>query len=210
MRSPRKTHARLRLATVVSLDSRRAPHALMHREKLVAGQLLAFPPKRLNQRPPSVGRDASALPPLFNCVARPTDIGSHRGERFPFVEDIVNRTHAMEYASDGLSVQEPTMIPMTVSTHMPTISPMGRGTTPVKFRAEMAKRLTSARIVAGFATKREAAAALGVGLDRYEKWESGRTPIPAQYVGSVCDLYGIDANYLFGIPSKAAASRKAG
>jgi hypothetical protein len=207
----RKTHARLRLATVVSLDSRRTPHALMHREQSIAGQLLAFPSERLNQRRPRIGRDALALPPLLDRIPGPTDIGSHRGECFPTGKDIFEGAHALEYASDGLSVQEPTMIPMTVSTHVPTISPMGRGTTPVKFRAEMAKRLTSARIVAGFTTKKQAADALGVGLDRYEKWETGRTPIPAQYVGPVCDLYAIDANYLFGIPSKAAAApRKAG
>lgn len=210
MRSPRKTQARLKLATVVSLDSRRPPRSFMHREQLITGQLLAFPLKGLNQRPPSIGRDTSALPPLLDCVAGPADVSSHRGERFPLVENIVNRSHAVEYASDGLSVQGPTMIPMTVSTHVPTISPMGRGTTPARFRAEMAKRLSSARIVAGFATKKRAAEALGVGLDRYEKWETGRTPIPAQYVGPVCDLYSIDANYLFGIPSKAAAARKAG
>ena len=86
---------------------------------------------------------------------------------------------------------------------------MGRATTPVKFRAEMAKRLMSARVMAGFETKRQAADALQIGLDRYEKWESGRTPVPAQYVGPICDLFNIDANYLFGV-SQIAAARKAG
>lgn len=85
---------------------------------------------------------------------------------------------------------------------------MGRGVTPVKFRAEMARRLSSARVVAGFVTKREAADALGVRLDRYEKWETGRTPVPAQYVGPVCALFHIDANYLFGV-TPAQAQRKA-
>jgi hypothetical protein len=100
------------------------------------------------------------------------------------------------------------MIPMTADASGPTISPMGRATTPVRFRAEMAKRLTSARVVAGFATKKQAADALQIGLDRYEKWESGRTPVPAQYVGPICELFNVDANYLFGV-STAAAVRKA-
>lgn len=85
---------------------------------------------------------------------------------------------------------------------------MGRATTPVKFRAEMAKRLMSARIMAGFETKRQAADALQIGLDRYEKWESGRTPVPAQYVGAICELFSIDANYLFGV-GQPLAQRKA-
>lgn len=99
------------------------------------------------------------------------------------------------------------MIPMTQNVSKGTISPMGRGVTPVKFRSEMAKRLSSARVVAGFDTKKKAADALGVGLDRYEKWESGRTPVPAQYVPAVCALFDIDANYLFGI-SQAQSQRK--
>lgn len=101
------------------------------------------------------------------------------------------------------------MIPMTKVTPIRTISPMGRGTTPVRFRAEMAKRLMSARIVAGFTTKKAAADALGIGLDRYEKWESGRTPIPAQYVGPICSLYGIDANYLYDIEARPRARESA-
>jgi hypothetical protein len=99
------------------------------------------------------------------------------------------------------------MIPMTKTARVPTISPMGRSTTPVKFRAEMAKRLMSARVVAGYSTKKEAADALQIGLDRYEKWESGRTPVPAQYVGPICELFNIDANYLFGVQSGAAARK---
>lgn len=184
----------------------------MHGKKAVAGQLLAFPLERMNQRSPGIGRDALTLFPFLDCVYGPPNIGSHLRERFPTVKDIVKRAHATQYASDGLSVQYPPMIPMTISTRVRTISPMGRGTTPVKFRAEMAKRLTSARIVAKYETKKQAADALGIGLDRYEKWESGRTPIPAQYVGPICALFGIDANYLYNIEPRPAAreQKKAG
>jgi transcriptional regulator with XRE-family HTH domain len=81
--------------------------------------------------------------------------------------------------------------------------PMGRGTTPARFRQTLADRLRSARIVAGYETQLQAAQALGVGMDRYRKWESGRTPVPAQYIPAVCELYGIDANYLFSVEAKA-------
>ena len=71
----------------------------------------------------------------------------------------------------------------------------------------MAKRLKAARVMARYETQKQAADALGVRVDRYEKWESGRTPVPAQYIGSVCALYGIDANYLFDTQPAAAARR---
>lgn len=208
-----KAQARLRLATVISLESRRrAANSPMHGEKLVTGQLYAHPSKGLDQSGPGVGRNALAFLPFLDRISGPTDIGSHRRERFPTAKDIVKRAHATQYASDGLSVQEPPMIPMTTLAPVRTISPMGRGTTPVKFRAEMATRLTSARIVAKFATKKEAADALGIGLDRYEKWESGRTPVPAQYIGPICALFGVDANYLYDIEPRPAAreQKKAG
>lgn len=194
---------RARQATVVSLESRRATSTRVHGEQQITCQIYALPSKGLNQRRPGVGRDALTFPPFLDRVPRPPNIGSHRRERFPTVKNIVKRAHAKQYAPDGLSDQGPTMIPMTATATVRTISPMGRGITPVRFRAEMARRLVSARIVAGFKTKKEAADALGIRLDRYEKWESGRTPIPAQYVGPICALFGVDANYLYDIEAQA-------
>jgi transcriptional regulator with XRE-family HTH domain len=100
------------------------------------------------------------------------------------------------------------MIPMTKTGASRTIRHMGRGITPTKIRSEIAKRLKAARVVAGFPTQREASDALGIRVDRYEKWESGRTPVPAQYVGPVCALFNVDANYLFDIQA-AQQVRKA-
>lgn len=201
--------ARLRLATVVSLESRRrALSPLVHREKIITGQLVPFPSKRTKQGRPVFRRNAAALPPLLNGVSVSADVCRHSRERLPRVKNILKRAHVREFAPDELSGQGPPMIPMTISAPIRTIRPMGRGTTPVKFRSEMAKRLKSARVVAGYATQKQAADALRVGIDRYEKWESGRTPIPAQYVGAVCELYGVDANYLYGIESRAAQRRE--
>jgi hypothetical protein len=194
--------------TVIELDSRRTTRTLVHREQPIACQLYAFPLKRGDKRRPRINRDASALPPLLNSVLAPANVGRHLRKRVPTVKNVVKRSHATQYAPDGLSDQEPTMIPMTEKAPDRTISPMGRSTTPVKFRAEMAKRLSSARVVAGYNTKKEAADALQIGLDRYEKWESGRTPVPAQYVGPICELFHIDANYLFGVQT-SVATRKA-
>lgn len=179
----------------------------MHREQPIACQLYAFPLKGRNQRRPRIRRDALARLPLFDGVSSSANIGRHGRERVPLVKNVVKRAHVRQYAPDGLSDQEPPMIPMTVSSAPRTISPMGRATTPVKFRAEMAKRLMSARIMAGYETKKQAADALQIGLDRYEKWESGRTPVPAQYVGPICELFNIDANYLFGVAQPAVQRR---
>lgn len=204
----RDKRARLQLAEVISLDSRRTTSSFVHREQLISGQLYVFPTHRLDQRLPGRRWNALTFPPFFDRVLPPPHFGGQLRESAPTVKDIVKRAHVVQHTSDRLSDQVPPMIPMTVLRSTGTISPMGRATTPVKFRAEMAKRLMSARIMAGFETKRQAADALQIGLDRYEKWESGRTPVPAQYVGAICELFSIDANYLFGV-GQPLAQRKA-
>jgi hypothetical protein len=197
------------MAKVVPLDSRRATRALVKREKVVAGQPVTPLLKGAKKRRPVVRRDTATLLPFLNPRSRLVEIRGHFSDRFPGVKNIVKRAHALEYAADRLSDQDPPMIPMTEIRVRGTIRPMGRGTTPARFRSEMAKRLISARIVAGYSTKKQAAEALGITLDRYEKWESGRTPVPAQYVAPVCDLFDIDANYLFGV-EPAQPARKTG
>lgn len=180
----------------------------MHRKEIVSAQVFAFAPNRINQGGPVLMRDLSALAPLLDPVLLGADVGRHLGQRPPRLKQLVERSHAPKVASDGLSGQAPPKIPMTDSEALRTIGPMGRGVTPARFRSDMAKRLSSARVVAGYQTKKQAADALGVGLDRYEKWETGRTPVPAQYVAAVCDLFGVDANYLFSVQPKVAASKK--
>jgi DNA-binding XRE family transcriptional regulator len=181
----------------------------VHRQQDISAQVLAFALKCRKQRRPVLMRNPLPLAPLLNCRSRLLDVRRHGSQGFPAVKDIVERAHVTQYAPDELSGQAPPIIPVTAKRRLRTISPMGRGVTPVKFRAEMAKRLRAARVMARYETQKQAADALGVGLDRYEKWENGRTPVPAQYVGQVCDLFHVDANYLFGI-EPAAASRKTG
>jgi len=102
------------------------------------------------------------------------------------------------------------MNPMTAAARLPTIRPtMGRNVTPAKFTSELAQRLRAARVFAGYATQKEAARALGVGLDSYETWERGRTPIPAQHVLVVCEKFNCDANYLFGTEPRRPQMRPA-
>lgn len=185
------------IASVVWLTDRRSLGTRMHGEQLGSAEILAFPFERLHERRPRRRRDAFPVPPLLDCRPVLTNVGSHFSERGPGFENVFESAHTGEYASDELSVQYPTMIPMTAEAANPTIRPMGRGVTPARFRADMAKRLRAARTMAGITTQKEAADLLGVGLDSYETWERGRTPVPAQYVSAVCALYRIDANFLF-------------
>lgn len=187
------------IASVIWLNDRRPLGTRVHSKQFGSAEILAFPLKRLDHRRPCRGRNASPLLPLLDGGAISADLGSHFRDRFPRRKNVVERVHDGEYASDELSAQDPSMIPMTLGTAERTIRPtMGRSSTPQRFRVEMAKRLESARRVAGYATKKQAADRLGIGLDRYEKWESGRTPVPVQYIGQVCELYGVDANFLIG------------
>jgi hypothetical protein len=206
------THVKRRsgsMTVVVRLSDRRSLVPRMHRKQFGSADVLSFPLQRPDEIRPRVRRDALSLFPLLNGGQPPVDVSGHFFGGRPGGKDVVKLAHGGEYASDELSAQGPTMIPMTAPTPERTIRPMGRNVTPVRFRAEMAKRLESARRVAGFATKKQAADRLGIGLDRYEKWESGRTPVPAQYIGPVCELYGVDANYLFGTdPMQAIRSQR--
>lgn len=196
------------MGDLVELSARRprrnATSRRMHRKKVVSSQPLTFPLHRCNHGGPCIDRDALPLPPLTDAPMAFTKISGHLWEGVPAAEHIVEGLHIPDNASDELSGQGRSMFPMTRRSASRTIRPMGRGTTPVRFREGLAERLRSARVMAGYETQLQAAQALGIGLDRYRKWESSRTPIPAQYIPAVCDLFGIDANYLFSVQAKAA------
>lgn len=180
----------------------------MQCEQAVSAQVLAFALKRRKKRRPVLVRNGMPFAPLLDRGPVGPNVCRHSGQRFPGFKNIVERSHMPHSAPDELSGQAPTMIPMTDAQALRTISPMGRGVTPVRVRADIAKRLRAARVMASYSTQKQAAEALGVGLDRYEKWENGRTPVPAQYVGPVCALFGVDANYLFSVQAKPETGRR--
>jgi transcriptional regulator with XRE-family HTH domain len=76
---------------------------------------------------------------------------------------------------------------------------MGRAKTPVQFNKALAARLRAARIAAGYDTQAPFAKELGIELERYKKWESGRTPIQHEFLPRVCELTGKDANFFYAI-----------
>jgi len=111
---------------------------------------------------------------------------------------------------DGLSRQVAAIVPVTDLQAGQTISGMGRARTPIQFNKELAMRLKAARIAAGYDTQPPFAKALGIELERYKKWESGRTPIQHEYLTQVCELTGKDPNYFYGIQSKELAAKRTG
>jgi hypothetical protein len=85
---------------------------------------------------------------------------------------------------------------------------VGRAKTPVQFNKELALRLRSARVAAGYDSMGPFAKALGIELERYKKWESGRTPFQHEYMTGICALTGKDANYFYGIRTAAEQPAK--
>jgi DNA-binding XRE family transcriptional regulator len=150
-------------------------------------------------------RDAAALPPLLDGLVLLPDIGSQgSGIVIPPIENSFEGKglHVPDSAGDNYSRQAASMIPVTANRAPRTMCPMGRGVAPTRFKSEFAERLKAARIAAGYATQQEFANVLGVPIERYKKWESGRTPMPHQYIPAACELTGQDANYFFKVSAK--------
>lgn len=157
-------------------------------------------------------RNAASLAPLLCPTGRDANIASHLGDRVPAPEKLSEGSHVGSYiAGDGLSRQVVAIVPVTVLEAHRTMSPMGRARTPVQFNKAFAARLKAARIAAGYDTQKPFATALGIEVERYKKWESGRTPIQHEYVEAVCGLTGKDANYFYGIiPAREQIVKRTG
>lgn len=190
--------------------ARRAATRAMHREKLLSGQPFSFVSGGSNDGRPIIRRDAFALLPLLHTPMSLTDGLSHLRDGIPQLEKLVEGGHGLDCDGDYLSRQLGPINPVTVQSLKGTMCPrMGRGTTPTNVKKAIAERLRAARIAHGaYPTQAPFAKALGIEVERYKKYESGRTPIPPEYIAPICELLGQDANYLYGVTPKAL--RKAG
>lgn len=191
---------------VIDLNLRRPTRTLVHRKKRICAQVLPFRLRGRNERRPMLMRNAATLPPLLDgLVVLPHGGRQGTGVVFPPIEDGLQGKglHVPDSAGDNYSRQGGRMIPVTGKPAPRTMCPMGRGVAPTRFKSEFAERLKAARIAAGYATQQEFALALGVPIERYKKWESGRTPMPHQYIPAACELTGQDANYFFKVAARA-------
>lgn len=193
-----------RLAAVIALDSRRTTDALVHIKKGIGGQVLPFRLRGKDEGGPMLIRNTAPLVPLLDGLVLLTDSKSQGCGAIPPIEHSLQGKglHVPDSAGDKYSRQAVPMIPVTALKPPRTMCPMGRGVAPTRFKSEFAERLKAARIAAGYATQQEFAAVLGVPIERYKKWESGRTPMPHQYIPAACELTGQDANYFFKVTAR--------
>lgn len=170
----------------------------MHDHQVIGAKILPFPLGGRHNRCPGRLRDALALLPLGDRPVTFANRISEFGDGSKGLNKLYDGGfHTQDIAGDGLSRQVQSIIPVTKESHRRTMRPMGRHSPSSQFKAEMAKLLKAARISAGFDTQREFAFALGIQEERYKKWESGRTPIPHEYMPGVCELLDKDANYFY-------------
>lgn len=171
----------------------------MHRQERICGQLLAFPGQRRLDGGPMSGRDTPPLAPLLGLPDARPGIAGHLRYGRPGLEQLIEGFHDPLIAGYKLSRQVIPIVPVTQNEAHRTIGGMGRAKTPVQFNKDLAMRLRAARIAAGYDTQGPFAKALGIELERYKKWESGRTPIQHEYLPRACELTGKDANYFYAV-----------
>lgn len=176
----------------------------MHQEQLLSTQLLPFRFGGGDHGGPIIRGDASALLPLLDTPMSLTDGLGHLRDGIPQLEKLSKGSHALDSDGDYLSRQDGAINPVTIQQLKGTICPrMGRGTTPSSVKKAIAQRLRAARIAhGGYPTQAPFAKALNIEVERYKKWESGRTPIPPEFIGPICEILGQDANYLFDVRPK--------
>lgn len=180
----------------------------MNGQQGISGHVLPFSPKGDEKHGPGIGGDTTPVLPLLDSPSAFAEVSSHVSDSVPARKYVENGLHAPDSVGDGLSRQVGTMNSVTDFVDKRTMCPrMGRGTTPTNVKKMIAERLRAARIAAEYPTQAEFAKVLGVEVERYKKWESGRTPIPHEFVALACDLLGKDANYLYGIQAKVAVRK---
>lgn len=182
----------------------------MKLQQNICADVLPFSLERFNDRRPGRRGNAAASTPLNDHPMTLPDVIGHLSERVPAVEYVLQGLHCPHSVGDGLSRQGGAGIPVRESGIAVNNLRMGRAPSPVQFNKELALRLRSARIAAGYENMREFAQLAGIEYERYKKWESGRTPIQHEYMRRIWELTGKDANYFYGIsPAEQQQVRRA-
>jgi hypothetical protein len=194
------------IATIMRLDDWRnsSGSRRMHGEQSVCGQVVPFPLERTKHHGPCRRRNASAPTPLDDNPMTFTDVGGHLGEGSPAGKNVLEVLHRSDSLGDGLSRQEGLGFPVRSKGTKSENLRMGRARSPIQFNKDLALRLKSARVAAGYERAQDFAKELGVEYERYKKWEGGRTPIQHEYLPRACVLLKKDANYFYGIRPAAA------
>lgn len=155
---------------------------------------------------PVFGRDPTTLPPLLDLPQRFVDrFGKVNTSTKGFENsDDASSTvsfHEPVLSSDRLSSQDRTGWAMTSQASKRTMCPMGKATTPAKFKRDFCRRVRAARILAGL-TQGEAAERFGLKEDTYSKYER-RSPMPHYLIPRACGLFGVAPDELYGLRARA-------
>lgn len=161
------------------------------------GQFPTLKPSCLNNGKPRPFRDSSAPQPAINRVVFLIQGGRQGGDlclgSSPNRKYVVNGLHKARYLTDYLSVQARTEKQVTPLFRQLTMLPMKgqrKASTPREWRKDFIERVKSARVVSG-KKPIEVAAALGVALDTYNRWET-RALLPHHLVMPFCRITGAD------------------
>lgn len=180
----------------------RATRGPVHGQKIVSAQLLAFPRSRSNQVRPVVLVDTPALLPLLGGPGRHANVGGHLAAGIPPAKQFIKGLRHMSVVPlDRMSSQGRTTRPVTPDDASRTMCPMGKATTPARFRREFCARLRSAREFRGF-SQEEFAKKLHVLPNTYSKYER-RSPMPHYLVPLACGFLDISPDYLYGLDEEA-------
>jgi hypothetical protein len=148
--------------------------------------------RRDHNRPGTFGNPAPPLPPV-NRVVFLVQGGRHGGNVGPYRKYVVKGLHTSLYLTDYLSVQERTekqVTPLFRQLTMLDMKGTRKASTPSQWRDQFIERVKAARIVSG-QKPIEVAAALGVNLDTYNRWET-RALLPHHLVMPFCTITGAD------------------
>lgn len=166
-------------------------------------------PASLLRRPrdpvPVLRRNTPPVAPLIDRPRAATYFVGHVLDAIPDRKDILQSSnlgvvHADCVTPDNQSSQRRTDRPVTTQGTDRTMRPMGKATTPAKFKRMFCNRVRSARILAGY-TQDQVARELGIKPDTYSKYER-RSPMPHYLVPRTCELLRVAPDDLYGIRAR--------
>jgi DNA-binding XRE family transcriptional regulator len=150
-------------------------------------------------------RDAAALPPLLDTPMSKTDVGGHLGSGVPPAEQFIKGLcHTSLLPLDRLSSQGRTTHPVTPDAPGRTIRPMGKATTPTRFKQNFCAKLKAAREFRGI-TQEDMAKRLDILPNTYSKYEK-RSLMPHYLLVQASIILDVTPDYFYGFEALAKAS----
>lgn len=173
----------------------------MQSHKIRHGQGMLFPSRSSSDIRPAPRRNGPTVLPLLHGVRELVDLPGKTGERIPEGKQVLNCLHrGTLMPRDNSSRQVGSTCPVPKPEQVGTMSPMGRGTSPARFKKEFCARLRVARIAARYEPE-QVADLLGVAVDTWRRYEV-RTLLPHHLLPRVCELFGVTVDFFYAQPEQ--------